>query len=347
MQEHVVFTDSSFDQVSVFHILNQVTKVFDQPELKPFLMPCMALTVPTNDGTPYLIRLKADAIKLGAGLAEVRGSKSYEKEKALQSKKGSPGKASAKKGPGKAKAKAAGAGHPDAASMATTTSTGRPTTFYDDILAVANKATEGADELKPNIIEAALILGTTFIVNGCVQAPKYPSRWPCDASVELKDLRQYTKVRKYLKLMVESNHSYSVPRPLEDPDEEEADPENQVDAPSGYVQAKLDELIKSASAYPGVHATTRELIDTLGANLYNPNMKQVRRMHKRLSGAISGLWSCLLDDDSMMMEEIASAPDLSQRMEIFMKFLGGYVFEAWPGIVAFYALHVYEAIGQG
>eukprot|EP00969_Alexandrium_andersonii_P033636 1470642-Alexandrium_andersonii.AAC.1 len=46
------------------------------------------------------------------------------------------------------------------------------------------------------------------------------------------------------------------------------------------------------------------------------------------------------------MEEIASAPDLSQRMEIFMKFLGGYVFEAWPGVVAFYALHVYEAIDQ-
>ena len=29
-----------------------------------------------------------------------------------------------------------------------------------------------------------------------------------------------------------------------------------------------------------------------------------------------------------------------------MKFLGGYVFEAWPGIVAFCALHVYAAIGQ-
>ena len=139
------------------------------PEL--FLNTCLKMTVPNRDGVPTLIRSKADAGKLHAGFADVRGSRSLAKE---TDAKAAPKKQISNKKSPKAKGKTSKEGKAGVvkdAVLVGQTGDAEQLSFFVDVVNLVEKATKHAVERHQEVIEQCVVFSLRYLLERSVRIP--------------------------------------------------------------------------------------------------------------------------------------------------------------------------------
>jgi len=71
MDTHAVYADPALQKSchsTVIHSMNAIARTFSDRGIPAYIVPCLMLAMPTDDGSPYIFRSKNDVKKLAAGI---------------------------------------------------------------------------------------------------------------------------------------------------------------------------------------------------------------------------------------------------------------------------------------